>query len=152
MILDVYNTNVFGPVAVTQALLPLLKKGAGKTIVNVSSELGSLGLHSYPDFPYAGLNVLPYCSSKSALNAFTVFLAKELKHEGFRINAVNPGYTATDLNGHQGKKSPEEAARIIVRYATPAAGLPSGRYVMDGGDIPWLRLRAIKGQPRRRYV
>lgn len=137
MMRRVYDTNVFGPVAVTRAMLPLMKQGEGRMIVNVSSEMGSLTLHGYPDFPYAGINVLSYCSSKTALNAFTVLLAKELNPAGFRVNAVNPGFTATDLNDHRGVTSPEEAAEIIVQYATPSEKTSSGRYVMAGGDIPW---------------
>lgn len=134
---DVYATNVFGPVAVTHALLPLLRAGRQRTIVNVSSELGSLALHSYPDFPYASVNLRPYCSSKTALNAFTVLLAKELQAESFKVNAVNPGFTATDLNGFTGTRTVEQAAQTVVKYASLDASGPSGGYFTDGGLLPW---------------
>lgn len=128
---EVYEANVIGPVSVTRRLLPLLRAGHRRTIVNVSSELGSLTLHSYPDFPFAPVNLLAYCSSKTALNAFTVLLAKELQGENFRVNAVNPGFTATDLNGFTGKRSVERAAEIVAKYATLDASGPTGGFFTE---------------------
>ncbi|PLR36259.1 short-chain dehydrogenase [Chimaeribacter californicus] len=132
-----YEVNVLGPVMVTQAFLPLLRQGEQKNIINVSSELGSLNLHSYPDFAYHGVNIFSYNSSKTALNAFTVLLAKELKPEGIRVNAVNPGYTATDLNQHSGPLPPEEAAAAIVHYAVQGADGPTGGFFVRDGQVPW---------------
>jgi NAD(P)-dependent dehydrogenase (short-subunit alcohol dehydrogenase family) len=134
---DVYETNVIGPVSVTRLLLPLLRVGQKRTIVNVSSELGSLTLHSYPDFPFASVDLLAYCSSKTALNAFTVMLAKELRDEDFKVNSVNPGFTATDLNGFTGERSVELAAKIVVKYATLDVSGPTGGFFTDGGVMPW---------------
>lgn len=134
---DVYEANVIGPVSVTRLLLPLLRVGQKRTIVNVSSELGSLTLHSYPDFPFAPVDLLAYCSSKTALNAFTVLLAKELRGEDFKVNAVNPGFTATDLNGFTGKRSVERAAEIVAKYATLDASGPTGGFFTENGMLPW---------------
>jgi NAD(P)-dependent dehydrogenase (short-subunit alcohol dehydrogenase family) len=130
-----YETNVFGPVLVAQAMLPLLRAGALKRIVNVSSELGSATLHGDPNFKYAFVNGLSYCSSKSALNTFTVLLSKELYAEGFAVNAVNPGYTATDLNGHSGTLSVEQAAATVARVAMSELG--TGSFFTEGGRLPW---------------
>lgn len=134
---DVYETNVFGPVSITRTLLPLLRLGQRRTIVNVSSELASLTLHNYPDFLFAPVNLLAYCSSKTALNAFTVLLAKELRNEDFKINAVNPGFTATDLNGFTGNGSVEKAARTVVKYAILDSTGPTGEFFTEGGVVPW---------------
>lgn len=134
---DVYETNVIGPVSITRMLLPLLRLGQRRTIVNVSSELASLTLHNYPNFSFAPVNLLAYCSSKTALNAFTVLLAKELRSENFKINAVNPGFTATDLNGFTGKGSVEKAASIVVKYAILDSTGPTGEFLTEGGVVPW---------------
>lgn len=130
-----YETNVFGPVLVVQAMLPLLRAGTLKRIVNVSSELGSATLHGDPNFKYGFVNGLSYCSSKSALNAFTVLLSKELYAEGFAVNAVNPGYTATDLNGHSGTLSVEQAAATVAGVAMSELG--TGSFFTEGGRLPW---------------
>jgi NAD(P)-dependent dehydrogenase (short-subunit alcohol dehydrogenase family) len=130
-----YETNVFGPVLVTQAMLPLLRAGTLRRIVNVSSELGSATLHGDPNFKYGAFNGLAYCSSKSALNAFTVLLSKELYAEGFAVNAVNPGYTATDLNGHSGTLTVEQAASTVARVAMSELG--TGSFFTEGGRLPW---------------
>jgi NAD(P)-dependent dehydrogenase (short-subunit alcohol dehydrogenase family) len=132
-----YEVNLFGQVAVTQAMLRLLRAGSRRVIVNLSSELGSLTLHGYPDFPYADFNFFAYNSSKTALNAFTVSLAKELRVEGFRVNSVNPGYTATDLNRFSGARSVGEAAEVVVQYATLDGGGPTGGFFTEGGTLPW---------------
>lgn len=134
---EVYETNVIGPVSVTGLLLPLLHAGQKRTIVNVSSELGSLSLHGDPKFQFASVNLLGYCSSKTALNAYTVLLAKELKGDGFKINAVNPGFTATDLNGFSGNRTVEQAAEVVVRYATLDASGPTGGFFTEHGVLPW---------------
>jgi NAD(P)-dependent dehydrogenase (short-subunit alcohol dehydrogenase family) len=132
-----YEVNFYGPVAVTQAFLPLLRAGSEKVIVNVSSELASIALNGDPDAQFAAVNILGYNSSKPALNAFTVMLAKELAPEGFRVNAVDPGFTATDMNGHAGPLSPEDAARIVVRNATLDTDGPTGGFFTEGGTLPW---------------
>lgn len=113
----VYDTNVFGAIRVTQAFLPLLKAAVSAKIIMVSSGLGSLEWVSDPNYPYFKVNELGYNSSKTALNAVTLAFAKQLKDQGISVNAVDPGYTATDFNGHSGYRSVTEAAAGIVWLA-----------------------------------
>ena len=132
----IFETNFFGTVAVTQALLPLVKKSASGRIVNVSSGLGSLTLNADPDWDYAAVKLTGYNGSKAALNMFTVLLAAELKDTGIKVNAVNPGYTATDLNGHSGHQTIEEGAAETVRVALLPDG-PTGGFTSTEGVDPW---------------
>lgn len=133
----VYETNVFGVVAVTNAMLPLLRRATAARIVNVSSELGSLTQRTDPASPISGVNLLAYDSAKSALNAITVCYAQELRDTPIKINAVTPGHCATDLNDHSGLLSPEEGAVPIVRAALMDDDGPSGTFSGAGGPIPW---------------
>lgn len=133
----IYETNVFGPVRVTQAFLPLLKSAERANVVMVSSGLGSLGWLSDPTNQFFGINFLGYNSSKSALNAVTVAFAKELAASGIKVNAADPGYTATDFNGHSGYRTVEQAARGIVWLASLDMSGPSGGFYFDGELIPW---------------
>lgn len=132
-----YEVNVMGPLAVTQALLPLLRAGSGRVIVNVSSELASVGSFADPAWEFSAVNAFGYSSSKTALNAFTVSLAKELAPEGFRVNAVDPGYTATDMNGNSGYLTVRDAASTITRYATLGPDGPNGGFFKETGPLPW---------------
>jgi NAD(P)-dependent dehydrogenase (short-subunit alcohol dehydrogenase family) len=132
-----YETNVFGVVAVTNALLPLLRRSPAGRIVNLSSGLGSLTLTSQPDPPWGDLLHLAYMSSKTALNALTVLYANELRDTPILVNAADPGYCATDLNGGQGFQSAADGARVAVELATLPAGGPSGICKSDLGLIPW---------------
>jgi NAD(P)-dependent dehydrogenase (short-subunit alcohol dehydrogenase family) len=136
---QVYETNVFGVVAVTNALLPLLRQSAAGRIVNLSSGLGSLTLSSDPgsEFGYYNVNVMAYQSSKAALNAITVAYAKELRPTGIKVNAADPGYTATDFTNHRGYRTVEQAASIVVRLATLAADGPTGTFHDENGRVPW---------------
>ncbi|MBY3002062.1 SDR family oxidoreductase [Rhizobium leguminosarum] len=136
-ILRIYETNVFGPVRVTQAFLPLLRKTGNANIVMVSSGLGSLGWLSDPANQFYGVNFLGYNSSKSALNAITVALAKELAGSGVKVNAADPGYTATDFNAHSGYRTVEQAASGIVWLATLDEKGPTGGFYFDGEVVPW---------------
>ncbi|MFY9691461.1 MAG: SDR family oxidoreductase [Candidatus Acidiferrales bacterium] len=131
----VMATNFFGTVAVTQAILPLIRKSAAGKIINVSSGLGSLARHGNPTWD-ARYDLLGYSSSKAALNMFTVQLAFELKKEGITVNSVGPGYTATDLNEHRGSQTVEQGAAEIVRLALLEHG-PTGGYFETAGSIPW---------------
>lgn len=115
---QVFDTNFFGLINVTQAFLPTLKKSAEPRIVNVTSGLGSLTLHADPNWKYYKIKSAAYGPSKSALNAYTIVLAYELKDTAFKINAVDPGYTATDFNHHSGPGTVEDAAARVVKYAT----------------------------------
>lgn len=133
----IYETNVFAPVRVTQAFVPLLRKADGANIVMVSSGLGSLGWLSDPNNQFYGVNFLGYNSSKSALNAVTVAFAKELTASGIKVNAADPGYTATDFNGHSGYRTVEQAASGIVWLATQGDDGPTGGFYFDGSVVPW---------------
>ncbi|MEV0156996.1 SDR family oxidoreductase [Micromonospora sp. NPDC050686] len=141
---EVYETNVFGVVAVTNALLPLLLRASAARIVNVSSEVGSIAVMTDPQGALFGLTSVPYPSSKTALNMVTAMYAKELWDTPVKVNAANPGYCATDFNGHSGFRTAEQGAEVSVHLATLPADGPSGLlwgYRMDnGGDygvLPW---------------
>src|SRR6185312_7525224 len=132
----VFETNFFGAVQTTQQFLSLLKKSNEPRIVNVSSGLGSLTIHSSTQNPnYAIYDA--YSCSKTALNAFTVLLAKEFRNTNFKINSVAPGYTATDLNHFQGTQTPEQAAKVIVKYATLDNDGPTGKFLKEDGEVDW---------------
>jgi NAD(P)-dependent dehydrogenase (short-subunit alcohol dehydrogenase family) len=133
----VFDTNFFGVIQVTQAFLPLLKKSPEPRIVNVSSDLGSLGYHSDPQWRHYDVKFTAYCSSKTALNAYTVMLAYELRDTAFKVNSVNPGYTATDFNNHSGYKTIPQGAAPIVKYATIGADGPTGKFFSEEGESPW---------------
>jgi len=131
----VYETNVFGLVRATQAFLPLLEASAAPVIVNVSSGLGSLAVTTDPERFESTIISLAYTSSKSAVNMLTSQYAKA--YPAMRINAVDPGYTATDLNDHRGTQTVAEGAEIIVAMATIAPNGPTGGYFSSGGPVPW---------------
>ncbi len=137
LVKEIYETNLFGPIALIQALLPLLLRSPAGRIVNVSSSLGSLQLTSDASSPLSQLQALGYCSSKSALNAVTVQFANELRQTPLKINAVCPGYVATDLNNHSGPRTPEQGARIAIEMATLPSDGPTGGYFDDEGRVPW---------------
>ncbi|MEU5839281.1 SDR family NAD(P)-dependent oxidoreductase [Streptomyces diacarni] len=135
----VYDTNVFGVVRTTRAFLPLLRAAANPVVVNVSSGLGSLTAVGDPEARAKAvpdwMPGLAYASSKAALNMVTAQYAHALP--GFRINAVDPGYTATDFNGRTGHRTVEQGARIIVRMACAGPEGPTGSYLADHGRLPW---------------
>jgi NAD(P)-dependent dehydrogenase (short-subunit alcohol dehydrogenase family) len=139
---EVYETNVYGVVRVTQAFLGLLKKSPEPRIVMVSSSAGSLSLQSDPNWPaYDFGKYAVYASSKSALNMYTVHLAYELKNTAFRINMVDPGYTKTDFTNYNGGEV-EEAGKRIVKYALIGQNGPTGKFFSEEtnpetGEIPW---------------
>jgi NAD(P)-dependent dehydrogenase (short-subunit alcohol dehydrogenase family) len=131
----VFETNVFGPVRVLGAFTDLLDASAAPVVVNVSSGLGSLGLASDPDGPYAEFVMLGYPSSKAALNMLTVKWAAA--HPRWRINAADPGYTATDLNAHRGSQTVREGTDTIVHLACLGPDGPTGTYIDRNGVVPW---------------
>jgi NAD(P)-dependent dehydrogenase (short-subunit alcohol dehydrogenase family) len=133
---SVFDTNTFGAVAVTQAFLPLLALSAKPRIVNVSSGLGSLTQQSQPDWEYSTFKSA-YFVSKAALNAFTVWQAYELRERPFKVNAVDPGYTATEFNNFRGTGTVEDAAAVIVRYASLGSDGPTGGFFDREGRVPW---------------
>ena len=133
-----FATNVFGVFAVTKAMLPLLRRSEAGRIVNLSSEVGSLSLNSDPSSFAAALPpTLAYNASKTALNALTVFFAKELRNTPIKVNSVSPGYVATDLNGHSGYLSPEQGAKVPVAFATLPVDGPTGGFFGEQGVIAW---------------
>jgi NAD(P)-dependent dehydrogenase (short-subunit alcohol dehydrogenase family) len=134
---EVYETNFFGPVALIQGLLPLLKKSKHGRIVNVSSSLGSLTLSSDLNSPFSDFLALGYNTSKSALNSMTIQFAKELKDTPIKVNAICPGYCATDINGNSGPRSAAQGAAAAIEYATLGADGPTGGYFNDAGRVPW---------------
>lgn len=129
----VFETNVFGVIAVTQAMLPLLREAPAGRIVNVSSSLGSLAITADPATPKFGI----YSASKTALNAVTLAFANELESTNIKVNAVCPGYTATDLNNFEGTRTVEQAAQEPVRLALIGADGPSGSFSDENGTLPW---------------
>jgi NAD(P)-dependent dehydrogenase (short-subunit alcohol dehydrogenase family) len=131
----VFDTNVFAIVRVTRAFLALLERSANPVIVNVSSGMGSLAVTNDPTRLESTLVGLSYPASKSALNMLTSQYAKAFPQ--MRINAVDPGYTATDLNGHRGTKTVEQGAEIIVAIAKLDHTGPTGAFLDESGTVPW---------------
>jgi NAD(P)-dependent dehydrogenase (short-subunit alcohol dehydrogenase family) len=134
---NVYDTNVFGPIRVTQAFLALLKTAQNACVVMVSSGLGSLGWTSDPAHPYSRVEAMGYSSSKSALNAVTLAFSKEFAAFGIRVNAVDPGYTATDFNGHSGYRTVAQAASGVVWLACLDSSAVTGKFFFDQESAPW---------------
>jgi NAD(P)-dependent dehydrogenase (short-subunit alcohol dehydrogenase family) len=132
----VFETNFFGVITVTNAMLPLLSRSPAARIVNVSSTVGSFATMTDPNSPLAALPAsATYPVSKSALNALTLQYAKELG--GILVNAVCPGYCATDLNNHSGVRTAAQGAAIAVRLATLGADGPTGGFFDDNGEVAW---------------
>ena len=132
-----FETNAFGAVTLTQGMLPLLLRSECARIVNVSSGLGSLTLTSNSESEYTAVNLLAYNSSKTALNAFTIQFAHELKNTNIKVNSADPGFTATDLNGHRGTRTVQQAAKIIVHLATLPTSGPTGGFFDENGPVAW---------------
>jgi NAD(P)-dependent dehydrogenase (short-subunit alcohol dehydrogenase family) len=133
----VMETNFLGAVAVTQAMLPLLRKSAAARIVNVSSGLGSLQWNADPAWEFAPVKLIGYNASKAAMNMLTVQLAYELRGTAIKVNASDPGYTATDLNAHRGHQTVAEGAAETVRLALLPADGPTGGFFAASGPDPW---------------
>jgi NAD(P)-dependent dehydrogenase (short-subunit alcohol dehydrogenase family) len=132
----VFETNVFGIIAVTQAMLPLLRESSAARIVNVASSGGSLTLNSDPTNHHRAM-FGTYSASKAAANAVTVGFAAELESAGIKVNAACPGFTGTDLNFFRGTRTVEEAAREPVRLALIGADGPTGTFSNEEGPLPW---------------
>ncbi|MEH3052645.1 MAG: SDR family oxidoreductase [Patulibacter minatonensis] len=132
------ETNVFGVVRVTNALLPLLRRAPSPRIVNVSSTVGSLTYQSDPEAAaFAGPIALAYSPSKTYLNGVLLHYVRALEGTGVLMNNVCPGYVATDLNGHRGTRTPEQGAAIAIKMATIDDDGPTGGYFNDEGRLPW---------------
>jgi NAD(P)-dependent dehydrogenase (short-subunit alcohol dehydrogenase family) len=135
LIQSLYDTNVVGLVRTTRAFLPLLARSANPVVVNVGSSLGSLGRITTPGLPESGIPAMAYGSSKAAMNMITVHYAKAFPN--MRINCVDPGYTATDLNGNSGFQTAAEGAVIIAQMACVGPDGPTGTYRDAQGPLPW---------------
>ena len=133
----IFETNFFGTLAVTQAMLPLLRKSAAAQVINQSSDLGSLTRQNDADWKFAFVKSLGYSASKAALNMMTVQLAVELKEAGITVNSTNPGATATDLNGHRGFQTVEQGATPAVTLALSTKSDISGAFFGVGKMDPW---------------
>jgi len=133
----IYETNVFGVIAVTHAMLPLLRRSKAARIVNVSSGVGSLTRTLGPGGEHLRSIYGMYSASKTALNAVTVGLALDLAEEGIKVNAACPGYTKTALNNFQGTRTVEQGAREPVRLALLGDDGPTAGYSSDDGTLPW---------------
>ena len=136
LVLGVVNTNVVGVIRVTNAMLPMLRRAPSPRIVNVSSTVGSLTLQTAQADAVGPISAA-YSPSKSFLNAITVQYAKELAGSGILVNAGCPGYVATDLNGFQGLRTPEQGAAIFLELATLPDDGPSGTFRDETGIQPW---------------
>jgi NAD(P)-dependent dehydrogenase (short-subunit alcohol dehydrogenase family) len=133
----VWETNVFGVLAVTQAMLPLLSEAPAARIVNVSSGVGSLTRNAEPAFQWRSIFGPVYPASKTALNAITLAMAIELESTGIKVNAACPGFTKTNLNNYAGTQTVEEGAREPVRLALLGPDGPTGTFSNAAGPIPW---------------
>jgi NAD(P)-dependent dehydrogenase (short-subunit alcohol dehydrogenase family) len=134
----VWETNVFGVLAVYQAMLPLLRESSDARIVNVSSGVGSLTRNADPAHPYHAMFGPVYPASKAALNAMTLAMMIELESTGIKVNLVSPAHTRTNLNGYTGKESVEEGSREVVRVALLGPDGPSGTFTRwENVTIPW---------------
>jgi NAD(P)-dependent dehydrogenase (short-subunit alcohol dehydrogenase family) len=127
-----FEVNTLGPLQVTQVFLPLLRRSQAAQIVMISSGMGSIGETSDIAGLFWNIGYAGYSASKSALNMLTVKLAKELLAEGIKVNAVEPGFTATDINGHSGYRTIEEAAAVVVGLAVAGPMGPTGGFFHDG--------------------
>ncbi|MFD2572732.1 SDR family oxidoreductase [Spirosoma soli] len=139
---QVFETNFFGVIETTQAFVDLLRQSAEPRIVNVTSGLGSLTLHSDPTWKYYAVKPTAYVGSKAALNGYTIVLANELRDTPFKVNSVDPGYTATDFNNHSGPGTVPDAAARLVKAATLGPDGPTGQFFSDDnapdtGISPW---------------
>ena len=139
---EVFDTNFFGVIAVTQAFIDLMRAAPAPRIVNVTSGLGSLTLHSDPSWKYYEVKAAGYVTSKAALNGYTIILAHNLRDTAFKVNAVDPGYTATDFNHHSGPGTVQDAAARVVKAAVLAEDGLTGQFFSDDnapetGISPW---------------
>lgn len=134
----IWETNVFGPLAVYQAMLPLLRLSSDARIVNVSSAVGSLTLNADSAFPYRKMYSPAYAGSKSALNIIALSMMIEHEDDGIKVNLVSPEFTSTALNNHQGTDTVEDGSREVVRVALFGSDGPSGTFTRwENSNIPW---------------
>jgi NAD(P)-dependent dehydrogenase (short-subunit alcohol dehydrogenase family) len=131
------QTNAFGPLELVKALMPALKAASAAHIVNVSSSVGSISETTGPDSPYAYFDSASYRLSKTAMNGITGMLAKTLRADGIKVNAMCPGWTATDMGGPDAPNTPEQAAELALQLATLPKDGPTGGFFNEKGAIAW---------------
>ena len=134
---DTFQTNLFSVISLTQKLLPLIKKSDAGRIVNVSTILSSLTLHSAKDSPISPAKEFAYNASKTALNAFTIHLANELKDTNIKVNSGHPGWVKTELGGPKAPIEVEDSYKTSLRLATLNDDGPSGGLFHEDEEIPW---------------
>jgi NAD(P)-dependent dehydrogenase (short-subunit alcohol dehydrogenase family) len=133
----VFETNVFGVIAVTQAMLPLLREAPAGRIVNLGSSSGSLTLNSNPNYEHRHVFGAAYSPSKTALHAISLAFALELEKTPIKVNVACPGYTATDLNNFRGTRTVQQGAREAVRLALLGPDGPMGTFSDEAGPVSW---------------
>ncbi|MDB5285895.1 MAG: Short-chain dehydrogenase [Mucilaginibacter sp.] len=133
----VFNTNLFSLVAITNELLPLIKKSDAGRIVNLSSILGSLTIHSLKDSPISSMKTLSYNASKAALNMYTNHLALELEGTGIKVNSAHPGWVKTELGTDAADMEITDGAKTSVALALIGEDGPTGRFIHLGEELPW---------------
>ena len=138
----VFQVNFFGTIQVTQTFLELLGRSENPRISNITSGLGSLTLQNDPNWKFYNFKGASYGPSKTALNAYTISLAYELKDLPFKVNVIDPGYTATDFNQHRGVLTVESAATFIIKHTLTDANAPTGKFFSndiqnDTKESPW---------------
>ncbi len=134
---ETFDTNFFAPVALTQTLLPLIRKSPAGRIVNLSSILGSLTLHADPESPIYEMKSLGYDASKAALNAFTIHLAHELRGTNIKVNSAHPGWVKTEMGGENAPMEVSEGGKTSAQLATLPENGPTGGYFHLGQPLPW---------------
>ena len=132
-----FETNFFAVVALTQKLLPLLIKSEAGRIVNLSSIVGSLTLHSMENSPISPAKAFAYNASKTALNAFTVHLAQELKDTNIKVNSAHPGWVKTELGGPHAPMEIADSYKTSLRLATLDSHGPTGGFFHEADALPW---------------
>ena len=137
MLRETFETNFFAPVALTQKLLPLMRKAPAGRIVNVSSILSSLTLHSDPNSPIYAFKTFAYDASKAALNAFTIHLAYELRDNKIKVNSAHPGWVKTEMGGPNATMEVSEGGKTSAQLATLADDGPNGGFFHLGQPLPW---------------
>jgi NAD(P)-dependent dehydrogenase (short-subunit alcohol dehydrogenase family) len=137
VIRQTFDTNFFGTIALTQKFLPLVRKSPAGRIVNVSSILGSLTLHSDPSSPIYPSKLFAYNASKTAINAFTVHLAHELRDTKIKVNSAHPGWVKTDMGGEGAQMEVSEGGKTSAQLATLPEDGPTGGYFHLGKTLPW---------------
>ncbi|WP_219837234.1 SDR family oxidoreductase [Paenibacillus sp. R14(2021)] len=134
---ETFDANFFSLVALTQQLLPLIRKSTAGRIVNLSSVLGSLTLHANPEARIYGLKLLAYNASKTAVNAFTIHLAHELRDTSIKVNSAHPGWVRTEIGGKHADLDTSEGSKTSVKLATLSADGPSGKFFFEDNELPW---------------